>query len=107
MFRSTLCSLLLRFSLSEVSRYSTMHRCGLPPHRSLPAVFPHKPLHGVLPQTGLGWAKKASTKSFKVSACQYGHASTSARLWSGPPRHQRSTTRSQPGWSPLVARRGR
>src|SRR5215470_15096730 len=42
-----------RLSVSGVSQYSTMHRCAPPPHRSLPVVCPHKPLHTVFPHTGL------------------------------------------------------
>jgi len=35
-----------------VSQDSALHRGEPPPHRSLPAVFPHKPLHSVFHQLG-------------------------------------------------------
>ena len=36
-----------------MSQDSALHNQEPPPHRSLPAVFPHKPLHSVVHQTGV------------------------------------------------------
>jgi hypothetical protein len=51
--RSALCSRFSRLSVSRVSQFSTLHRCAPPPHRSLPAVFPHKPLQMGIDPTGV------------------------------------------------------
>ena len=52
MFRPGLFSLFLSpFGTESVTRFSHAS-LESPPHRSLPAVFPHKPLHSVIYQTG-------------------------------------------------------
>src|SRR6266849_6072398 len=43
----------LRNYLPSPCPLAGLHRCAPPPHRSLPVVCPHKPLHTVLPQTGV------------------------------------------------------